>query len=892
MTPAEPGWSALKAVVAEALELPADARESHLEARCPDPAQRAEAARLLRACERAAASPVLDQTAAQFAAPLLAEVDEREGGVPEALRTALAGRYTIERELGRGGMATVYLARDERHGRLVAIKLLRPELVPEDGPSRGAARFQREIEFAARLSHPHILPLYDSGAAGGLLFYITPYVDGETLRDRLGREGRPPLPESLRLLRDVARALVYAHRQGLVHRDIKPANILLTQEGDALVADFGVAKALAAAQGPGDTPEQEPADRVPVLRDTPEAPQPDLTDDALVLGTPAYMAPEQVRGSPEIDHRADLYSFGAVAYELLTGAPPFAGRLRQERLAAHLSEVPEPVAIRQPDVPEALAALVDRLLAKRPEDRPRDAAEVVELLEAAAASPASARLRVGEAGRARGVTRRLLKSLPLLALVLLSSAAPVRETPFLRARISEASIVVLPFATRSGNLDDAAFGEGLADELVGTLGKVPGVRVAGRTSAAALVRRGLDVRSIGETLDVETVVEGSVRRDGDRLRVAASLVRARDSRILWSEAYEVPARELFAVQERVAWEVVAAVSPRGTGEPLSAPGAEPGTEDREAYDLYQKGRYLASTRQRDGLYRGLGYYEEAVARDSTFARAWAGIADAWTFLGIFGHVPPRDAYPRARTAAERAVALDGRLVEAHAVLAHLMFVYEWNWEAAEAALERAIGLDPRYPPLRIYYASFLHSVGRPEEGLAQMAVARKLDPLAPTGIFSGRIYMDTRRPDAAIQVLKEQVELEPRLDVAHQFLAHAYLQKGMPDEAIASMKRAAALSGPRDLAQLAYVYAKTGHPAEARRVLARLQEGGDPLEPLGFHLAMAHAALGDTDEAFRWLEAAYTERGGYMNLLAVATGFESLRSDPRFEHMLRRMRLR
>ncbi len=892
MTPPEPGWSALKRVVEEALDLAPEARDGHLAARCPEETHHAEAIRLLRACELAAGSPVLGQPAAEFLAPVLAGVDEREAGVPEALRTALSGRYSIERELGRGGMARVYLARDERHGRPVALKVPHPELVPYGDPSRGAARFQREIEIAARLSHPHILPLYDSGAAGGLLYYITPYVDGETLRHRLSRTGRLPLAETLHLLRDVARALAYAHRQGLVHRDIKPANILLNREGDALVADFGVARGLAAAQDPTGGLEDRHHDGAVAAgpHDHP-SPEGEFTETTLAFGTPPYMAPEQVSGGPGIDHRADLYALGAVAYELLTGTAPFAGRPRHEQLAAHVSETPEPVAVRRPDVPEGLARLVDRLLAKRPEDRPRDAAEVVHLLDAALAGlgPAVRGAEEDVAG-ALGVWSRSLKALPaLVVLGLISADVPMRTS---EGAAGETSIAVLHFVTRSGTLEEDAFSKGLTDELARVLSRVQGVRVVGRTSLAALARRNLDGPAIGETLGVETVLEGSVRRDPEQVRVAASLVRARDGRILWSETYEVPAREIFALQEQVVRDVVAAVSPRGIGESPSTTGAERGTEDREAYDLYQKGRYLASTRQRDGLYRALGYLEEAVARDSTYARAWAGIADAWTFLGLFGHVPPRDAYPRARVAAERAVELDSRLVEAHATLAHLMFVYEWNWQAAESALERAIALDPRYPPLRIYFASFLHSVGRPEEALEQMAVAKELDPLAPTGIFSGRIYVDTRRPDAAIQVLEEQIELEPRLDLAHQFLAHAYLQKGMPDEAIASMKRAAELSGPRDLAQLAYVYAKTDHPGEARQVLARLREDGRPLDPLGFHLAMAYAALGDTDEAFRWLEAAYTEHGGYMNLLAVATGFESLRSDPRFDELLRRMGLR
>lgn len=758
MTTAEPDWSALKRVVAEALELPADARDSWVEGRCPDPVRRAEVARLLRACERAAACPFFDRPAAWFAEPLLAGGDGPGEDVLRSLRTALAGRYTIQRELGRGGMATVYLAHDERHARPVALKLLHPELVPDSGPARGAARFQREIEVAARLSHPHILPLYDSGATDGLLYYITPYVDGENLHERLRRTGGLPLAESLRVLRDVARALDYAHRAGLVHRDVKPANILLTRDGDALVADFGVAKGLAAAQGGGGLPEA------------------DLTEGTLVLGTPAYMAPEQVTGDPGIDHRADLYALGAVAYELLTGQAPFARRPRHEQLAAHVSEAPDPLSVRRPDVPEALAALVDRLLAKSPDARPADAAEVLRLLDAAGTGPAPTRREPRDRGGAGRVVRRSLGLLPLVAaLVLLWSSVPMKGTPSSTA--GQRSIAV---ATSAGG-------------------------------AAAL-------------------------------SVATP-----------------PAR---------------------------------GTEDGEAYELYTKGKHLANTRQREGLFRALAYYEGAVGRDPAYARAYAGMADAWTFLGIFGHLPPHEAFPLSRAAAERAIALDSLLVEGHATLAHVLFVYEWDWEAAESALERAIALNPRYPLLRMYYASFLHSVGRPEEALAQLALAGELDPLVLTGLLSGRIYVDTHRTDAAIRVLEETLELDPRLDLAHQLLGHAYLQKGKTEEAIASMGRAAALSGPRDSAQLAYVHAIAGDDEEARRVLARLREGGRRLDLLGFHLAMAYAGLGEADEAFRWLETAYEQHASFMNLLGVTTGFESVRADPRFGDLLRRMGLR
>ena len=658
----------------EALDLPQHARAAFLAACCQDTAQRSEAKRLLRACERAATSPVLDSPAPQFAAPVLTEV------LTESLRSALAERYVIERELGRGGQATVYLARDERHGRLVALKVLEPALLREDGSSQGA-RFQREIAFAARLSHPHILPLYDSGAAAGRLYYVTPYVNGESLRDRLTRIRRLPLDQAVRVLRDVARALAHAHRQGVVHRDIKPANILLNQEGDALVSDFGVAKALDGAEIP---------------------------DGSLVLGTPAYMAPEQAGGGSAIDHRADLYSFGVVAYELLTGATPFPGRTRQELMAAHLAEVPRPIAASQPELPPALATLVDRLLAKRPGDRPRDATEVLELLDAAVASPASV--------------------------------------------------------------------------------------------------------------------------------------------------------------------------------------AERGTVNPDAYEFYLKGRYLYNTRQREGLLRALQYFEHAVALDAAYARAYAAIADTYTMLGIGGHLEPREVLSKGRAAAERAIALDNRLAEGHAALAHQLFVCEWKWEEAGQAFGQAIALDPRDSTVRMYYAAYLHSIGRSEDALAQLDTAQALDPLAPTGLLSGRVYVDTRRPDAAIRVLQELVDLDPRRDLAHQLLAHAYLQKHMHAEAIACMQRAAALSGARDAAQLAYIYAATGDHGEARRILERLLTTSR-LELLGFHIAMAYAALGDVDEAFRWLERAYERHGSFMNLLAVTTGFDSVRADPRFADLLRRMGL-
>ena len=448
-------WPDVKRAVEDALERPAAERAALIEQTCPDPTVRKQAMRLLRSCERAleTGSP-LDVSALAFAAPIIAEVDRDDGAVPAGLRDALAGHYTIERELGRGGMATVYLARDERHGRSVAVKVVRSDLPFDQSASLGAARFKREIEIAARLSHPHILAMHDSGAAAGLLYYIMPYVEGESLHDRLARGGRLPIADIVRVLRDVASALAHAHRHGIVHRDIKPGNILLNLDGDALVSDFGVAKALAAASG-GDTSRS------------------DQTTTNIVLGTPAYIAPEQVASKATIDQRADLHALGVVAYEMLSGALPFEGRAVHELLAAHLTEQPAPIGLRRPDTPPVLAELVSRLLAKNPADRPQQATEVLESLNATALLSSSSTTL--ELKRQRSRQRALGGAVLVVAIAALIAGVVLRDQNVDRIE----TIAVLPFANTSGDPENEPFSDGLTEELIAALSKVSGLKVAG-----------------------------------------------------------------------------------------------------------------------------------------------------------------------------------------------------------------------------------------------------------------------------------------------------------------------------------------------------------------------------------------------------------------------------
>ena len=870
-------WREVKRIAADALDRPVSERAAFLEQACTSPDLRAEVERLLSSCEQAdAASGFLIEPAPVFAAPLVAHldgmVDGRPHDAPAELQAALAGRYTIERELGRGGMATVYLARDERHHRSVALKVVHAELTSIVGESLGARRFQREIEIAAQLNHPHILPLYDSGAASGLLYYIMPFVDGESLRGRLVRAGPLAIDDAVRLVRDVARALAHAHRHGVVHRDIKPENILLNRDGDALLADFGVAKALAAAVDS----DQRNAHLT-------------LSAIGLVIGTPAYMAPEQALGDAETDHRADLYALGLVAYEVLAGAPPFSGRSVQELTAAHITKPPVPIGDLRPDVPAALASVVMALLSKSPAERPQDATQVLRALEDSAGA-ASSRAAASPKSRRAGVTMWI--ALGVSALLVAAAATFF----FMRGRgdpgiPTSPSIAVLPFVSTSGNADDEPFTDGLTDELIAALSRLPTLRVVARTSTFALKGKNLPIRTIADTLHVNVLLEGTVRRDGERLKVATQLIDARDTRVLWSETYDRDRRDVFVVQEQIARAIATALSVRLAGNDVPTRLAPRPTENFEAYQLYQKGRYFHTMRRGAELHRAVQYFSEATQRDSGFARAYAGLADAYSSLGILGFERPQDVFPKARAAAERAIALDPKLGEAHGALAHELFTYEWDWKAAEESFTTAIALDPKYPQTRMAYAAFLQGQDRGEEALAQLRVMRVLDPLAPTGLMSGRVYVNARRPDEAIRDLQETLELNPRFELANQLLGHAYLQKGMNDKALDAFRRAAALNGVRDSAHLAYAYAVTGHRADGKRLIETLvaSERSRYLPP--FHIALAYAGLGDKDAAFRWLERAYNERASFMDGLKVTPAFDGLRSDPRFIALLERMRL-
>ena len=734
--PTREHWQEVQRLVDGALDLPPEARGTFLDRACgSDGTLRSEAARLLDACERAAVAGGLFDTPAV--------------GQASGLLSALSDRYTMGRELGRGGMATVYLARDLRHDRDVAVKVLEPTVA-----SVGAERFMREIHIAARLTHPHVLSVYDSGETDGRLYYVMPYVDGETLRARLARDGALQISEAVRLLRELADALAYAHGHGVVHRDLKPENVLLSG-GHAVVADFGIAKAVAAAT------EGDPGKSTT------------LTGTGVALGTPAYMAPEQALGDTTMNHRADLYALGVIAYEMLVGSHPFAGRTAQALAAAHLTEMPAPVAQRRPDVPSALGDLVGQLLAKDPQERPQSAGEVLRVLDGLTTGPVT----IPAATRTR--TRRSLLAAVVFALVAVGAIGYwQRHRTGVQAGRATAinTVAVLPFANTSGSRDDDYFSDGLTDELAHALSRISGLRIAGRTASYAFKGRSAVPQEIGRALGVEAFVSATVRRSGDRLRVNPQLVSTADGTVLWDSVYESSSGDVFAVQDSLTRAVVAALVPalgaRGARDPGTGRGAEPmaidvgrGTKDGEAYELYLKGRYHWQARGAKNVSRSIVYFQQAIARDPTFARAYASLAFAYQVLGVYVPDPTDSTTPLVEASARRALTLDSTLADVQLATA-LALGRESRFPEAEAHYRAALRVEPSNQFAHHSFGVMLNSIGRTGDAIAELREATRLDPLAPSaGTALAAALTDARRfpeaEDEARRILGNRLHISP-----------------------------------------------------------------------------------------------------------------------------------
>ena len=791
------------------------------------------------------------------------------------LETSLGDAYTFDRELGGGGMSRVFVAHDRTLEREVVVKVLKEDMAA--GVSFD--RFRREIQLAAKLQHPHIVPLLASGEVAGMPYFTMPFIEGESLRARLAREGELPVTEAVRVLRQVAAALSYAHKHGVVHRDIKPDNVMLSDEV-ALVTDFGVAKALSASSDSGAVSAAS-----------------GLTGLGLAIGTPAYMAPEQAVADPTVDHRADIYSWGVMAYEMLTGWPPFSGMSAQATLAAQAVQKPTPIENKRPGLPPALSTLVMRCLEKRPADRPQSAAELLQELDAITSGSIATQATLAPLPRQRGFPRLAIAAVALLILGPFAYWLYQRRTAASPggAQSELSSVAVLPLVNVGGDTANDYFSDGMTDELANALGKLPGLRVASRTSTYAFKKKDANVGDIGRTLHVQAVLEGTVRRAGDRLRVSAQLTNVSDGLALWSDTYERQAKDVFQVQDDIARQIADALKLRLGAQAATVSSTSHGTDNLQAYDLYLRGIYFWNARGEENLRRSISYFEQAVAADPNFGRAYAALASTYALLPEYTDSPPPDALERTKAASSRALAIDSTLAQAHTALG-LASVHAWDYETAKRQYQMAIALDPRYPTAHQWYGELLYHTGQVDSAIVEIGRAKALDPLAPivTGALGFALYLAGRYKDC-ISELQKGLELAPSLGLLHSMLGMCYALNG--DFAHAMKSTELAVSLDRALAvrqgQLSYVYAITGEKAKAAAVAEKLNERARSEPAQWFPVALAEAGLGDRGVALTALEHAVDghEIGVTEFSLVNDRIWDSLRSDPRFERILDRTNL-
>jgi eukaryotic-like serine/threonine-protein kinase len=735
--------------------------------------------------------------------------------------TLFGDRYVVQRELGRGGMATVYLAEDRKHDRHVAIKVLKPEL----GASLGAERFLREIGIAARLSHPHIVPLIDSGDADGFLYYVSAFIAGGSLRDRLKKEGRLPVRDAVQIAEDIGAALDYAHRNGFVHRDVKPENILFTDRL-AVLADFGVARV---AWGSDSEP---------------------LTDVGLVVGTPEYMSPEQASGEHDLGFASDVYSLACVVYEMLAGAPPLRGENARVTMARQVTERPRVIRSVRPDAPAGVEQALARALAKNPAERYATVSEFTTALKA-------------EGSESRAYSG------------------------------AERAIAVLPFVNASPDPENEYLSDGITDELIDALAKINGLRVASRTSVFALKDNPQDVRAIGALLGVSVVLEGTLRKSGERLRITAQLTSTDDGRLLWSHRYDRELRDVFDIQDELAQTIVETLRTTSFAD-LSTTQRKRYTQNVEAYRLYLKGRFAWNQRTQEGVVEGIRYFEQAIEADPKYALAYTGLADSYALHVDYRSVHVAKGFERARMYAKRALELDDALAEAHASLAWTLFIYDWDWDGAGREFRRAIELDSRYGTAHQWYAFLLASQGKLDGALVEAHTAQELDPSSVSMRRSlGMLYAYSRRFEQARYHLGRSLAMNPAAEESHRILGFTLALEGDFDQAERVLRHAATLPGTGSYTQatLGYVLARAGRRDEARVILETLEaeRRNGYVSPVAF--VMLHLGLGDIDRAMDATMLAYHERRGWVAYIRVNPLVDPLRDDPRFEGLLRKLGL-
>jgi serine/threonine-protein kinase len=768
--------------------------------------------------------------------------------------------YKILEKLGEGGMGVIYKAQDTKLDRIVALKFLSPLLTADEAETK---RFEHEAKAVSSIDHPNICTFYELGKTeSGQLFIAMAYYEGETVRDKL--KDRPlPLTEALDIAIAVAHGLSKAHEKGVTHRDIKSENIIVTHDGGVKIMDFGLAKIAGAST---------------------------LTKTGATLGTVPYMSPEQARGE-KADHRSDIWSFGAVLYEMVTGQIPFKSQYNEAMVYMILNKDPEPVTALRSGVPMELERIIGKCLQKKPDDRYQHMDDIlVDLRKVRSVSVETepkplkrVRIRIkwnkwytiGAAAAVIGLSLILFFPLPK------SSDLAIH------------SIAVLPLDNLSRDPEQEYFADGMTEALITDLAKISALRVISRTSVMHFKGTQKTISEIAKELNVDAIVEGSVQRSGDRVRITAQLLHAPTDRHLWAEGYERNMTDVLSLQSElalaIAKEIRAKVTPQ---EETHLASARP--VNKEAYELYLKGRYYWNKRNTEGFQKAIDYFQQAIDKDPGYAPAYTGLADSYGLLSFYEIASPKESFPKAKEATKKALEIDESLAEAHNSLAWTAYWYDWNFPQAEKEFKRAIELNPNFATAHQWYAVLLTTMGRVDESIEEIMRAHELDPLSLViNSVVGRINYYARHYDTAIEHCRKALEVDPNHFFLHWILGTAYQEKGMYQVAITELQKAVTFSETAlwPMASLGNVYAITSNEKDARKVLRQLDDRAAQRYVSPYNFALIYAGLGEKDQALVWLRKAFDERDSWLLFVEPDPRFDGLHSDPRFTELLKKMGL-
>ncbi|MGB2769724.1 MAG: protein kinase [Candidatus Zixiibacteriota bacterium] len=738
---------------------------------------------------------------------------------------AKISHYRILKKLGAGGMGEVYLAEDSKLNRKVALKFLPSQYASDEELKE---RFKREAQAAAALNHPNIITIYEVAEHESRPFIAMEYVEGKSLKDVVTKKGMS-IDAVLDTAMQLCEGLAKAHQAGIIHRDVKPQNILIGKDGRVRICDFGLAKA---------------------KRDV------TLTQAGSTLGTIAYMSPEQAQGK-EADHRSDVFSFGVVLYEMVTGQLPFKGGHEAAVINSIVNDTPEPLARYKSDAPEELQRIVGKAMEKNLQTRYQHVDEL------------GADLKKLKTELESGVTKALETS--------------GKATP---------SVAVLPFANLSADPEQEYFCDGMAEDIINALTQLEGLRVVARTSAFAFKGKHEDIREIGRKLSVGTLLEGSVRKVGGRVRITAQLINVGDGYHLWSERFDRDLADVFAIQDEISLAIVERLKVKLLGDEKEKM-LKRYTSNLEAYDLYLKGRYHWNRRTPESLEKAVAHFEKVIKKDPEYALAYAGLADCYSMLEQVDVLPAKEAFPKAKALACKALEIDETLAEAHTSLAYVLWSYDWDWSGLEREFRRAIELNPNYATAHQWFAMALLYLGRTSEAVREIQRALELDPLSLImNTAAGWVYMYAGQEEKAVKHAEGTLDIDPTFGFPHIILATVNERRGRYDEAVEGHLKADSFTGTltrQEVTALRTAYASFGWAGYLRKRLEIKQPKAEQGKVPPYDIAWLCARLGDTERAIEWLKRAYEERNPGLASLLIDDVFDKLRSDPRFVELIKKM---